>query len=129
MWFAETFGLELDAVSFRDVKGGSHTLSYNDKDKKNSFNVLPEDEQSKVKNVLFVLDKFCIGDAAYHELTMAPGGEGLPRSYLVKQCKNDMNKLCHVSRTPGTAEGAQMDFNTELEKVIKIQVRKLAIIR
>ena len=84
LWFAETFGLELDAVSF-------------------------------------------IGDAAYHELTMAPGGEGLLRSYLVKQCKNDMNKLCHVSRTPGTAEGAQMDFNTELEKVIKIQVRKLAI--
>lgn len=123
LWFAETLGLELDTVSFTDDKGGNHTISYNEKEKR-AFKDLNEEDQSKIKNVLFVLDKLCIGDAAYHEMTMVPGGEGMPRSYLIKQCKNDVNKLCHVTRTPGPAEGAQVDFNSEQEKVIRNQVRK-----
>ena len=123
LWFAETLGLELDTVSFTDDKGGKHAISYSDKEKR-TFKDLNEEDQNKVKNVLFVLDKFCIGDAAYHEMTMFPGGEGMPRSYLIKQCKNDVNKLCHVTRTPGPVEGAQVDFISELEKVIGNQVRQ-----
>ena len=73
----------------------------------------------------FVLNKFCIRDAAYHELTMSPGGEDIPRSYLIKQCKDDLNKLCQISRTPGVAPGAQLDFNAELEAVLKTQVRTI----
>ena len=123
LWFAETLGLELDTVSFTDDKGGKHAISYSDKEKR-TFKDLNEEDQNKVKNVLFVLDKFCIGDAAYHGMTMLPGGEGMPRSYLIKQCKNDVNKLCHVTRTPGPVEGAQVDFISELEKVIGNQVRQ-----
>ena len=28
-----------------------------------------------------------------------------------------MNKLCHITRTPGVAPGAQLDFDVELESV------------
>lgn len=68
------------------------------------------------------MDKFCIGEAAYHELTCCPGGEELPRSYLVKQCKEDLNKLCSIERTPGEASGAAFNFRDELSAVIEMMV-------
>jgi hypothetical protein len=76
-----------------------------------------------VKEILFITDKLCIGEAAYHEITMTDGGEGLPRSYLVKQCKKHIGSLCHVTRTTGKEEGAQLDFQTELKNIIRKQVR------
>lgn len=80
---------------------------------------MPETEQKKIKEVLLIQDKFCIGEAAYHELTMIASGETLPRSYLVKQCKDSLNQLCHIERTPGNIEGAQVDFYDALRKEIK----------
>jgi hypothetical protein len=53
---------------------------------------------------------------------MVAEGESLPRSYLIKQCKEELNKLCHITRTPGVPVGAQLDFNTELQSEIKAQV-------
>ena len=93
------------------------------------FNDLSEEDQDKVKSVLFLLDKFCIGDVAYHELTMCSGGEDFPRSYLIKQCKDDLNKLCHITRTPGVAPGAQLAFATELESVLKKQVTAISLMK
>ena len=121
LWFTETFGLSLNSVTFSGKDGPKHTLSY-EKSAKKSFKDLSEEEKDKLKSVLFILDKFCIGDAAYHELTMCTGGEDLPRSYLIKQCKDDLNKMCHITRTPGAAAGAQLDFDAELESVLKKQV-------
>jgi hypothetical protein len=122
LWFAKTFGLELESVSFSDLEGSSHSLNYSTNQEKRGYKDLPEDKKENVKSVLFALDKFCVGEAAYHELTMTPGGESLPRSYLIKQCKEELNKLCHITRTPGEPLGAQLDFKTELETVIKSQV-------
>ena len=82
-----------------------------------------------MKSVLFLLDKFCIGDTAYHELTLCSGGEDLPCSYLIKQCKDDLNKLCHIARTPGVAPGAQLDFATELGSVLRKQVTATSLIK
>ena len=53
---------------------------------------------------------------------MALPTSSLPRSYLIKQCKEDLNQICHITRTPGVAEGAELDFDTELETVIQQQV-------
>lgn len=64
LWFVETFGLSLNAVIFSGKDGSNHTLSY-EKSPKKSFNDLAEEEQDKLKRVLFALNKFCIGDAAY----------------------------------------------------------------
>lgn len=35
---------------------------------------------------------------------------GLPKSYLVKQKRDQLNEICHIDPTPGSAEGAQMSF-------------------
>lgn len=93
--FAETFGLQLNSATFQDEKGNHHSLEYQPQDKK-SFKDLPEQEQEKIQQILFITDKFAFGEAAYHELTKVDGNEQLPRSYLVKQCKQSLNKLCHV---------------------------------
>ena len=122
LWFAKTFGLELQSVIFKDHHGENHTMTYSEKVRR-SYKDLTEADQQQVKNVLFILDKFCIGDKAYHELSMIDGNEELPRSYLIKQCKDELNKLCHITRTPGPAQGAQLDFLAELESVIQNQVR------
>ena len=122
LWFAKTFGLELQSVIFKDHHGANHTMTYSEKVRR-SYKDLTEADQQKVRNVLFILDKFCIGDEAYHELSMIDGNEELPRSYLIKQCKDELNKLCHITRTPGPAQGAQLDFLAELESVIQNQVR------
>ena len=34
----------------------------------------------------------------------------LPKSYLVKQKRDQLNEICHIDPTPGSAEGAQMSF-------------------
>ncbi|XP_067022102.1 uncharacterized protein [Acropora muricata] len=88
---------------------------------KKGFNDLSEEDQDKVKTVLFLLNKLCIGDAAYHNLKMCSGGEDFPRSYLIKHCKDDLNTLCHITRTPGVVKGAQLDFATELKSFLKKQ--------
>ena len=67
------------------------------------------------------MDNFCVSDVAYHELSMFDQ-EGLPRSYLIKQCRQDLNKLCSISRTPGGWPGAQMNFTTELKHQLSKQV-------
>ena len=109
------FGLEIQDISFTDGKGALYFFSYRSKEKRQYKN-LPEEKQ-KVKTILFLLDQFCIGNAAYHELTMLC--DGLPRSYLIKQCKDEMNKMSHIVRTPGAAHGAQLDFMSELESVVQ----------
>ena len=50
------------------------------------------------KTLKFLLDKFCASDELYHELSVF--SESLPRSYLIKQKRNELTKLCHLERTP-----------------------------
>ena len=78
LWFAETFGLKLSSVECADDDGWLHTIEYhnNIEEKKCPYKDLPDEEKVKVQQVLFITDKFCIGEAAYHELTMTNGGEG-----------------------------------------------------
>ena len=97
------------------VIGVSHDIDYSNDGRKNSYNNLSAEEKEKVQQILFIMDSFRISEAAYHELTMTVGREKLPRSYLVKQCKNDLNSLCRITRTPGKEEGAQLDFEHNKE--------------
>ena len=70
-------------------------------------------DKAKIEQVLFLLNKFCIGDAFYHELTMI--ADGLPKSHLAKQQRDQLNDICHSNPIPGNAEGAEMSF-TDLLK-------------
>ena len=129
LWFAKTLGLNLDSACFKDDKGENYKLDYSSEGNPKSFKDLSDKEQEKVKCVLFLTDKFCISDSAYHELTMTTGGENLPRSYLIKQCRENLNELCLITRTPGTADGAQLSFQEELSNRIKSQLVRLHISR
>ena len=44
--------------------------------------------------------------------------DDLPKSYLIKQRRNQLNKLCHITSTPGEEEGAQVSFKDLLRERI-----------
>jgi hypothetical protein len=88
-----------------------HCLSVDDTnptDDRKGFDSLSSQDQKTIEQVLFLLDKFCIGDSFYHELTMII--DGLPKSYLVKQRRGQFNDISNVVPTPGNADGAQISF-------------------
>jgi hypothetical protein len=114
-------GLHLDKVNFVDNCGKPYSLLFGGKTGK-SYKELPVEEQQKVEQILYIMDKFCIGEATYHELTCCLGGKNLPRSYLIKKCKEDINKLIYIQRTPGEPNGAALNFCDELRCVIEKMV-------
>ena len=119
LWFLETFGFKLDKLSQIDLSGDQVTLQHNDA-KKCAYHSLTEEDKDKVKNVVYIMDKFCVSDVAYHELSMTD--QGLPRSYLIKQCRHHLNKVYSISRTPGEWPGAQLNFKNELNHQLSKQV-------
>ena len=44
-------------------------------------------ENERIEQTLFLLDKFCVGDTLYHEVSIL--SDDLPKSYLVKQLRMD----------------------------------------
>lgn len=72
------------------------------------YNNLSENDRTKIDQVLCLLDRFCVGDEVYHELSLI--GDGLPKSYLIKQKRTDLNKLNHIERLPGLLPGAAINF-------------------
>ena len=70
------------------------------------------------KTLKFLLHKFCASDELYHELSVF--SESLPRSYLIKQKRNELNKLCHLERTQvSTPMAAQLSISTTLQDLVK----------
>ena len=98
----EEIGLEMESIKVSETEtGNKHNIKFEEcKDTNVShnchgFDALSDDKKSRVEKILFPLDKFCVGDCFYHELTMMWGD--LPRSYLVKQKRDQLNKLCHIT--------------------------------
>jgi hypothetical protein len=78
---------------------------------------LTDYDKEKIEQVSFLLDKFCAGDSFYHELTMIV--DGLPKSYLVKQRRGQLNDISEVIPTPGEADGAWLSFTDLLKSRIQ----------
>ena len=74
-------------------------------------------DEETINQVLFLLDKFCASDELYHEFT--PAYDDLPRSYLVKQKRSELNKQCHIEKVPGQFPGAQISFSETLKDHIR----------
>ena len=79
--------------------------------------VFTEDDKENIEQILFLLDKYCVSDEFYHELALVY--DDLPRSYLIKQKRSELNKLCHVQKVPGKFPGAQVPFSDTLEDHIR----------
>ena len=99
LWFASSFGLQLksltveenDTGKIHDVKCHQHvpnlepTTSTDQSGETSTFSSLPLEDKNMVEQILFLLDKFCVVIV-----------NGLPRSYLLKQCRHDLNDMCHL---------------------------------
>lgn len=81
---------------------------------------LSEGGKAKVENILYLIDKFGVGDEFIHELSMVV--DGMPKSYLVKQCRMDLNSVCIIRSTSGKAPGASYLFKELLIQQIKHMV-------
>ena len=114
LWFAESFGLKLETLNVSEMKTG---ITICQQKRMQCIDDLSEDDKSKVETVLFLLDKICVGDSFYHELSMED--DELPRSYLIKQRRGQLNNICHISSTPGDEEGAQVPFREILTEQIR----------
>lgn len=118
LWFSQAFGLHVESLRVKEADTGkTYEVNVETKAQKsgecsNPVTNINDSDMEKVEQILYLLDKFCVSDEFYHEFSMIENG--LPRSYLIKQCRNDLDKLCHVTPTPGTNEGAQVSFESLL---------------
>ena len=123
LWFCKSFGLELTAIKLNDEEGLIHTMNYSSfTPTPRGYKNLREEEKDNVEQVLFLLDKFCVGDEVYHELSMTV--EGFPKSYLLKQKTCDLNKTYDIERTPGKYPGATLSFTSTLQDHVRELLRK-----
>jgi hypothetical protein len=81
---------------------------------------LPEEERQKIKDLLFILENINVSESAYRELTVFC--DGLPRKYLVSQCREDINSIYHFERIPGNIPGAYISLESELIRYIMYRV-------
>lgn len=124
LWFAESFGIMPEKLICKSKAGKDLTLNLNTKtsSESSSFQNLSESEKQKIRQLVFILDKFCISDAAYHELTMI--FDDMPRKYLLLQSRDDIYSLSHIERLPGNVPGAFVSLTAELEKLVKYEMKK-----
>jgi hypothetical protein len=123
LWFVESYGLSIQSLSLTDPNNKALTLelgTQQENNTKSKFQDIPHEDQEKIKMVLHIMDRFCIGDAAYHALSVQAGG--LPKGYLIKQCRNEINKLFSITITPGELVGAQLSVRDELTRQIRKKV-------
>ena len=84
------------------------------------FNRLEDTKKEEVYQLLFMLDRFYTSDEGFHELTMHKGGELLPQSYIVRECRKEINSLRKVEiLSVDNIRGAQFDLKELLVDEIK----------
>ena len=72
--------------------------------------------------ILFLMDKFAVGDAFIEELSMIVAINNAQVGVLdqTKQCRNKLDSVCAVKPNPGLEPGAQLSFKDSL--VNKLQL-------
>ena len=88
--------------------------------KTKQYDGLSENCKKNVEAILFLMDKFSVGDAFIHEMSMIV--DRMPRSYLIKQYRDKLNSTCAVKPTPGPEPGAQVSFRDALINKLKLRV-------
>ena len=112
----------------RETKSGeSHTVTSGknqeapackEKRQTSGFEAVSTEEKSNIEKVLFLLDKFCVRDSFYHELTMTING--LPKSFALLS-KGEINYIISVilHTLPVPQRGAQVLFSDLLKERLK----------
>ena len=79
-------------------------------------------ERDRVLLILYLLDKFGVGDAFYHELTMID--KSLPRSYSIKQARKEYNSRVELQPIPGF-DGVYRSFESTFKEILSVLVSSL----
>ena len=97
LWFAQSFGLELEFIQFRKVASQSPlTVQLDDHSQSDTPQPPIHDDHDRIHQVLYLLDKFAVSDEVYHELTMLCSD--LPASHIVKAARNELNDQPEFNR-------------------------------
>ena len=133
--FVKIFGLDLQLLKLKDPNStDSFSIDFSTTNhsnpqqehggvasQKSKYEKLHPDDKNTVESILFLMDKFGVGDEFIHELSMAV--DDFPvKSYLIKQCRSDLNKQVNISTTPGLAPGAQYSFKELLTDKVRDMV-------
>lgn len=114
LWFAEAFGLTPKVLKCTSSEGKNVNVKLG---ANADYSALESCDKQKIRELIYILDKFSISDAAYYELTAV--NEDIPRKYLIVQERSNINELFHVERTPGLTPGAFVSIKDEITSYIK----------
>ena len=114
LWFAGSFGLELDFMQAHTRDGKEIKIKLSEKDTTAKVGSSSNDN-GKIKQILYLLDKFGVGDEFYHELSVID--LTLPRSYQVKKKRTSLNSSMDIQHIPGF-EAAHRPLLTTLQEEI-----------
>ena len=111
LWFAKAFGLEVKSIAMNEIKTGSKHIAKiasaeQQENTATGLDSLSEEGKERVEQMLFLLDKFCVGDSFYHVFYML--NDDLPKSFVIKQGRTQLNDMCHIISTTGRARGAEV---------------------
>ena len=67
--------------------------------------------KDKLHSALYIKDKFCVSNEAFHELSML---SDLPNSFQVKRLKSAMNSAFDIRSTPNQTVGVQQSLRNRL---------------
>jgi hypothetical protein len=98
------------------LKKNGKIYDFLSKKQSTNYTSLVDMENEKAKNIICILDSFCISDEAYHELTLH--SKDIVKSYLIKQCREDVNKTFSISQTTGPPSGAQLVFYETIDRLL-----------
>ena len=108
LWFGKSFGLIFNSQLAEDRSQWLFMIEAGQEPYVSNCNRCDShwgEDKSRVEKVPFLLEKFCVGNNFYHEVTMV--FDGIPKSYLVKQRGNQLTDICHITSTMSEAERAQ----------------------
>ena len=121
LFFAKSFGLMPACLELISLNGGpTVTLSLDEKDTHSSSGMISPEDREKCQQILYLLDRFNVSDEVYHELSMV--SKDLPKSYRIKNLRNELNCGIPLTKTPGNSEGVSTPFLSRLETKVQHMV-------
>ena len=108
---ADSYGLGPTSVKLCNSDGEPASVQLGDS--------VPSDEIERMKEILFILDKFKISDNAYHEIVMKT--DISPNFILSSVLGKKTNNTFAINRTLGNIPRAYVSLRSELTDIIKKQ--------
>ena len=126
LWFAESFGLIPDYVQMHKAQSGSpiKITIHDESPSPPSYSMPSESVYAKIRQVLYVLDRFAVSDEAYHELSVT---SSLPPLHHLKEARSDLNASLDLKRLEGDNPGAYRPLVDALKQEISRIVHTVSV--